>query len=73
MWKYPWGYKEGWTICAGLFLTGLLIQFTGETGTEFFRFPVNMVVLFAFVLLLVCWIGVNYLPAAKGQSVHIYN
>lgn len=26
-----------------------------------------------FLLLQVCWIGVNYLPSARGYSVHTYN
>ena len=28
---------------------------------------------FSFLLLQVCWIGVNYLPSARGYSVHTYN
>ena len=27
----------------------------------------------SFVLLQMCWWGINYLPSAKGSSVHIYN
>lgn len=29
-------------------------------------------ILFSFVMLQVCWFGVNYLPSAKGASVHVY-
>lgn len=28
---------------------------------------------FSFLLLQVCWVGVNYLPSAQGYSVHTYN
>ena len=26
MWKQPWGYAEGWVICAGLLITGFGLQ-----------------------------------------------
>lgn len=28
MWKKPWGYKEGFICGAGLFVTGLLLQWS---------------------------------------------
>lgn len=31
------------------------------------------ILLAAFVLLQMCWWGINYLPAAQGASVHTYN
>ena len=31
------------------------------------------VVLISFVLLQMCWWGINYLPAAQGSSVHVYS
>ena len=30
------------------------------------------ILLFAFVLLQMCWWGINYLPSAKGASIHVY-
>jgi len=27
----------------------------------------------AFILLQMCWWGINYLPSAQGVSVHTYN
>ncbi|MBP3290386.1 MAG: cytochrome c biogenesis protein CcsA [Alistipes sp.] len=30
------------------------------------------VILFSFLLLQMCWYGINYLPAAQGTSVHTY-
>jgi len=44
MGKAPWGYKEGWVICAGIFLTGVILQFFfGKINPELFRFPVNLI------------------------------
>ena len=31
------------------------------------------VLLISFVLLQVCWWGINYLPSAQGSSVHVYS
>ena len=31
------------------------------------------VLLISFVLLQMCWWGINYLPAAQGSSVHVYS
>ena len=31
------------------------------------------VLLISFILLQMCWWGINYLPAAQGSSVHVYN
>jgi ABC-type transport system involved in cytochrome c biogenesis permease subunit len=31
------------------------------------------IVLVSFVLLQMCWWGINYLPSAQGSSVHVYN
>lgn len=43
MWTYPWKYKEGWTICAGLFLTGAVLQLAvGNMDTALFRYPLNL-------------------------------
>lgn len=43
MWTYPWKYREGWAICAGLFLTGAVLQLTvGKIDTALFRYPVNL-------------------------------
>ena len=44
MWKYPWGYKEGFAINAGLFTTGILLQLSiGRFSTDFLSFPVNFI------------------------------
>mgnify|MGYP003106921218 CR=1 FL=1 len=35
--------------------------------------PALIILLVSFVLLQMCWYGINYLPAAQGVSVHTYN
>ncbi|MCR5159386.1 MAG: cytochrome c biogenesis protein CcsA [Prevotella sp.] len=30
------------------------------------------ILIVAFILLQMCWWGINYLPAAQGSSVHVY-
>lgn len=54
MWKKPWGYKEGFACGAGLLVTGLLLQVTiGEVRWDLFAWPVNIIVLVLYLLLLV--------------------
>ena len=46
MWRKPWGIKEGFTIGAGLFVTGFLLQATlGRVEWGLFAAPVNCVAL----------------------------
>lgn len=46
MWKHPWGFKEGFTICTGLFLTGIILQATvGGVNWDLLAFPVNVILL----------------------------
>lgn len=53
MWKKPWGYKEGFACGAGLFITGLLLQWTiGGISWDLFAWPVNIIVLVLYLLLL---------------------
>lgn len=43
MWTTPWKYKEGWVLCAGLFVTGVLLQgVAGPVDLSGFRYPVNV-------------------------------
>lgn len=54
MWKYPWGFKEGYVISAGLFLTGILLQLIiGPFVADILQFPVNIIAGFIFVILLI--------------------
>lgn len=54
MWKYPWKYAEGWAICAGLFLTGAVLQLlVGKIGAGLFRYPANLLVGGVYLVVLV--------------------
>lgn len=45
MWQKPWGYKEGFAICGGLFLTGTLLQTVlGKCSLSILSYPVNLCV-----------------------------
>lgn len=53
MWKKPWRYKEGFVCGAGLLVTGLLLQATvGAIRWELFAWPVNIIVLVAYLIVL---------------------
>ncbi|MCC8154182.1 MAG: cytochrome c biogenesis protein ResB [Tannerellaceae bacterium] len=54
MWKQPWGYAEGWAICAGLFFTGLVLQWHfGKVDVDIYRYPVNILIGITWLILLV--------------------
>lgn len=54
MWEKPWGYKEGFVVCAGLFLIGILLQTTiGKIDWEMVASPVNIILFVIYVSALV--------------------
>lgn len=54
MWQKPWGYKEGFAVCGGLFLIGTLWQVVlGKCTLSVLACPVNICVGVCYVLLLV--------------------
>lgn len=43
MWTTPWKYREGWMLCAGLFVTGVFLQgVAGPVDLSGLRYPVNV-------------------------------
>lgn len=53
MWFKPWGYKEGFAVCGGLFLVGTLWQaLLGKCTLSLLAWPVNMYAGIVYVLLL---------------------
>ena len=67
---WSWDPKETWA--AATWLGNLLyIHFRFQKNKQY-RSALGILV-FAFILLQVCWFGVNYLPSAQGNSVHVYN
>lgn len=68
MWKQPWGYAEGWAICAGLLITGFGLQLiTGPVQAGLFQYPVN--VAGGLIFLLVLCIGFVVGPENHGCPV----
>lgn len=74
--KEAWGHYWSWdpkeTWAAATWLGNLLyIHFRFQKNKQY-RSALGILV-FAFILLQVCWFGVNYLASAQGNSVHVYN
>ena len=74
--KEAWGHYWSWdpkeTWAAATWLGNLLyIHFRFQKNKQY-RSALGILV-FAFILLQVCWFDVNYLPSAQGNSVHVYN
>lgn len=64
---WMWDPKETWALVTWLAYM-LIIRLKGRKGRDI-SFAL---MLFAFLLLQMCWYGINYLPAAQGASVHLY-
>jgi len=74
--KVAWGHYWSWdpkeTWAAATWMAYLVyIHFRLHRPAEK-KIPLFLLI-FAFLLLQVCWFGVNYLPSARGISVHTYN
>lgn len=53
MWQKPWGYKEGFAVCGGLFLVGTLWQIVlGKCTLSMLAWPVNICVGVVYIFLL---------------------
>jgi ABC-type transport system involved in cytochrome c biogenesis permease subunit len=66
---WSWDPKETWaaaTWMAYLLFIHFRLERPKKTKTAIY------LLLFSFILLQICWKGVNYLPSAKGNSVHVY-
>jgi len=67
---WSWDPKETWAAATWL---GYLVYIhyrllkTSKNKTSM------TILLLAFILLQVCWYGINYLPSARGRSVHTYS
>lgn len=57
MWNKPWRLAEGFTVGAGLLLTGMLLQLTtGAIDWSAFAWPINLILLCCYLL----FIGIIY-------------
>ena len=66
---WSWDPKETWAAVTWM-------SYLGYIHYRIYRpesiKPALWVLLIAFILLQVCWWGINYLPSAQGSSVHTY-
>ncbi len=66
---WSWDPKETWAAATWL---GYLLYIHYRLHRRLNYMSALGLLLFAFLLLQVCWFGVNYLPSARGNSVHTY-
>lgn len=66
---WSWDPKETWAAATWLSYLGYLHLRPLISRNYNIAFAV---ILFSFLLLQMCWYGINYLPAAQGISVHTY-
>lgn len=67
---WAWDPKETW---AGItWMSYLVYVHYREYHPRSIR-PALWVLIISFILLQMCWWGINYLPSAQGMSVHTYN
>lgn len=74
--KEAWGHYWSWdpkeTWAAATWIAYLVYIHFREHQSGKYRVALSMLVI-SFVLLQMCWYGINYLPSAQGVSVHTYN
>ena len=67
---WSWDPKETWASIT--WLAYLVYVHYRQYRPRIVR-PALWVLIIAFILLQMCWWGINYLPSAQGVSVHTYN
>jgi ABC-type transport system involved in cytochrome c biogenesis permease subunit len=67
---WSWDPKETWAAVTWL---GYLVYIHFRRHCPSSHKGALCILLLAFLMLQVCWFGVNYLPSAQGNSIHIYN
>ena len=74
--KEAWGHYWSWdpkeTWAAITWLAYLVYVHYRQYCPRIVR-PALWILIIAFILLQMCWWGINYLPSAQGMSVHTYN
>ncbi len=67
---WTWDPKETWAAATWMaYLVYIHLRLHKPARNHQFAIVVLLV---AFVLLQICWFGVNYLPSAQGASIHTY-
>ncbi|NDV65793.1 cytochrome c biogenesis protein CcsA [Bacteroides sp. 224] len=67
---WAWDPKETWAAATWI---GYLVYIHFRHSKPRHLKQALWIMLISFVLLQMCWYGVNYLPSAQGVSVHTYN
>lgn len=67
---WSWDPKETWAAATWL---GFLVYIHYRSHKPRNLRNALAVLVFSFVLLQVCWYGINYLPSARGVSIHTYS
>ncbi len=74
--KEAWGHYWSWdpkeTWAASTWLAYLVYIHYRQLPRHRQRLALGMLIV-CFILLQMCWWGINYLPSAQGSSVHTYN
>jgi len=65
---WSWDPKETWAAATWLGYL-LYLHLRARACSHNLAF---FLVVFCFLLLQMCWYGINYLPAAQGASIHVY-
>ena len=67
---WSWDPKETWAAATWF---SYLIYIHFRLGKPMLYRKALILLLISFVLLQMCWYGINYLPSAQGVSIHTYN
>lgn len=67
---WSWDPKETWAAATWL---GFLVYIHYRSHRPLNAREALAVLVFSFILLQVCWYGINYLPSAQGVSIHTYS
>ena len=67
---WAWDPKETWAAATWF---SYLVYIHFRLGRPLKSRLALVILLVSFVLLQMCWYGINYLPSAQGVSVHTYN
>lgn len=67
---WAWDPKETWAAATWM---GYLVYIHFRLARPKEYRKAMWVMLISFVLLQMCWYGINYLPSAQGTSIHTYN
>ncbi|MDR3219265.1 MAG: cytochrome c biogenesis protein CcsA [Dysgonamonadaceae bacterium] len=71
-WGHYWSWDPKETWAAATWLSYLIYIHYRQHKPSHYTIALGLL-LFSFILLQVCWYGINYLPSAQGSSIHVYS